>query len=353
VNALDAIGPGRTSPGLVHPAIAAPLRALGDAGVRWCLLRGAAELARLDGDVDLLVHPADLQAVRRVLVGDCGFVELRAWGRSPHRFFVAFVESEVAWVKLDVVTALHFGPRQQLRTHAAEALLSGAASDGVVALPAPGDAFWPVLLHAVLDHDTLRPERALEVACLAADAGDADGPLAALVDAACPAGWSAARVIDAAAGARFDELLALAPALGARWPGPPRPVRSARAALRSVLRRLDRARPRRPGPTVALVGGAPRARAELAAAMARVWPEPATTVADGAGYAWARARGRLVVVEAPGGGRPATRADVRVRLSPGCDLVALRRTALAAAWRRRAGQQSGRMTSKSRARSTG
>jgi hypothetical protein len=355
VSAPAVIDTSAAAPADVHPAIAAPLAALDDAGVRWCLLRGTGDLTRLSGDVDLLVHPDDLGVARRVLTGDGDFVELRAWGRRPHRFFVAHVAREAAWVKLDIVTALHFGPRQQLRTRAAEAVLESARRDGALVLPAPADAFWVALLHAVLDRGVLRPERAREVQELAGDARGADGPLAAIVDGICPDGWSAARVIGAAAEGRLGDVLALRAALSAGWPGPPRRIRDARRALRIALRRLDRARPRRPGPTVAIIGGGPRARSELAAAMAQAWPERATRVTGGTGLAWAaaRARGRLVVLDAPDGGRAASRADVRVRLTAGCDLLELRRSALGAAWQRRVAQQSGRMTSKSRSRSKG
>jgi hypothetical protein len=338
----------------VHPAVAGPLALLGAAGVRWCLLRGEHAAGRLGGDVDLLVHPRDLGKARRLLTGEAGFAELGAWGRRPHRFFVAYVEPEAAWAKLDVVTAVHFGPHQELRTRAAESVLAGVTRDGAVARPAPADAFWLALLHALLDRSTLRPERAREVTLLAAGATGTAGPLAAVAEAACPPGWSAARIVDAAASARIGDLLALAPELRERWPGTPRTVRAARMALRIALRRLDRWRPRHPGPTVALVGGAAGARADLAAAMAGTWPERSATVGGRGRVAWAaaRARGRLVVLETPAGSAVA-RADVRVRLSPGCDLVELRRAALGDAWRLRLAQHSGRMTSKSRSRSTG
>jgi hypothetical protein len=352
VTAVDAIGADRAAVA-VHPVVAAPLRAFCEAGVRWCLLRGASEAVRLGGDVDLLVDPRDLAVVRRLLCSDNGFAELRAWGRGPHRFFVAYVETEGAWAKLDVVTALRFGRWQQLPTGAAGAVLAAARDDGVVALPAPADAFWLALLHALLDRDRVRPERARELTRLARAAPGAGGPLAAVADAASPPGWSAARIVDAAARARLPELLALAPALRARWPGAPRAVRAARAGLRIALRRLDRARPRRPGPTVALVGGPPRARADLAAALTAAWPERSVALDGAMGPAWAaaRARGRLVVLQAPGGGAAASRADVRVCLGPGHDLLGARRSALGAAWR--VAQQRGRMTWNSRSRSTG
>ena len=41
----------------MHPKLAALFRALDDEGVVWCLLRGEADLAVPEGDVDLLVAP--------------------------------------------------------------------------------------------------------------------------------------------------------------------------------------------------------------------------------------------------------------------------------------------------------
>jgi hypothetical protein len=223
----------------VHPAIAAPLEALDEVRVRWCLLRGAEDLHHLDGDVDLLVHRLDLPTVRRLLAR-MGFAELRARGRRPHRFFCLYVAGQDAWLKLDIVTELAFGPRQELRSRSAEAVLARRVQDGVLAQPAPADAFWTLLLHALLDRGEVRPVHARELEALAVPARAYEAPLAALVNAACPAGWNAARVVETAAVGRFEELLALAPALRAGWPGAPRVAVASRVLLRGVLRRADR-----------------------------------------------------------------------------------------------------------------
>jgi hypothetical protein len=228
----------------VHPAIATPLAAFDEAGVRWCLLRGAGELHRVAGDVDLLVHRRDLGLVRSRLASMGGFRELRAWGRRPHHFFVAHVACEEAWLKLDIVSELAFGERQELRTGAAEAVLARRIRDGFLARPAPADAFWALLVHVLLDRGEVVPRRGHELVELAAGARMASSPLGTLVEAACPPGWDAQRVLACAAAARFDELLALAPALRARWPGAPRAATEARAHLRGALRRADRARRR-------------------------------------------------------------------------------------------------------------
>jgi hypothetical protein len=226
----------------VHPAIAAAVGAMDDAGVRWCLLRGAADLGSLEGDVDVLVDGHDLGRLRRALAD---FARLPAWGRRPHRFFTVNVVDEDRWLKLDVVTELCFGPYQELRTRTAAQLLARRRRDGVLQRLAPDDAFWALLLHTLLDGGDLEPARASEIVDLAGVAGGADGPLAAVVEAACPPGWSARRLAQAAAEGRFEELRELAPALRAGWPGAGRAASAARARLAVALRRIDRRRPAR------------------------------------------------------------------------------------------------------------
>jgi hypothetical protein len=212
----------------------ATLAALNASAVRWCLLR---DEYGPGGDVDLLVQRADLAALRALLAG-MGLTEVRAWGRWPHHFFVS------PQLKLDVVTELAFGPHATLRTDAAEAVLARR----VAGLPAPPDEFWALLLHVLLDRGTVRPSRARELQSLAASARDAESPLRPFVESACPPGWTAARVVDAAEGGRFEELLALASELRARWPGT-RPVAgAARAWLRGGLRLASRRLPPRPPP---------------------------------------------------------------------------------------------------------
>ena len=201
--------------------------------MRWCVLRGERELQQAGGDVDLLVHPADLPALR-TLLGRAGLEELRAWGRWPHRFFVA------PDLKLDVVTALAFGPDATLRTDAAEPMLARSAHGR----PAPADAFWALLLHALLDRGAVRPSHASELQGLASHARDAPSPLRPYVEAACPAGW----VADEAAAGRFEELLGLALELRAHWPGRSPVARAARARLRGGLRLASRRLPPRPRP---------------------------------------------------------------------------------------------------------
>jgi hypothetical protein len=187
--------------------------------------------------VDLLVHPADVGALR-ALLREGGFRELRAWGRWPHRFFVA------GQLKFDVVTELAFGPDAALRTHAGMAVLE--RREGL--RPAPSDAFWALLLHVMLDRGVIREARARELVALAPAARDETSPLRPLVDAASPPGWNASLIADAAAAGSFEELLGLAPELRARWPVSLPVAGAARTWLRGGLRLASRRLPPRPRP---------------------------------------------------------------------------------------------------------
>src|SRR3954469_2400058 len=151
----------------LHPAVEATLTELGTSAVRWCLLRHGPDPRRLDGDVDLLVHPRDLRVARELLTRRSGFAGVRAWGGWPHRFFVADVPGERNPLKLDVVSELAFGPLGELPTRAAIPVLPRRVRDGAVAWPAPADAFWALLMHVLLDGSNVSPVRARELAALA------------------------------------------------------------------------------------------------------------------------------------------------------------------------------------------
>jgi hypothetical protein len=225
----------------MHDAIAQALGVLDGAGIRWCLLRGAQELDLVDGDVDLLVSRSELGRLRHRLVASGGLSPLSSWGRRPHSFYVGPVAGEDdAVLKLDVVDELAFGPYGELPTGAADQVLAGRRRHGDLWLPAPADAFWSLLLHALMDKGRVREERALELVALAPAARDERSALRDVVDAACPGGWGSARVLDAVEHRAWDELLALAPLLRDRWPGTTRARRAGRVAARRLLRKASR-----------------------------------------------------------------------------------------------------------------
>ena len=176
--------PTRLAPGeqAIHPVVGRALEALERSNVHWCLLRGEADLSSPDGDVDLLVARGDLQRLRDALA-PLGYVPLRAWGRGSHRFFVAYDEASARRVKLDVVTQLAYGRYQELRTAAAAGCLARRRHIGGLAVLSPGDAFWALLLHCMLDREAFPGAHRGRLLELAGEA-DCDVELGSIADAA-------------------------------------------------------------------------------------------------------------------------------------------------------------------------
>jgi hypothetical protein len=190
----------------IHPAVSLALEALERSNVHWCLLRGESDLAAPEGDVDLLVARGDMPRLRDALAS-VGYLPLRAWGRGPHHFFVAYDEPSARRVKLDVVTQIAFGRYQELRTAAAAGCLARRRYVGGLALLSPGDAFWALLLHCMLDREAFSPAnrgRLLELA----DQADCDIELAKIADAAFAE--AAATVLELVRGEDWTALTAIA-----------------------------------------------------------------------------------------------------------------------------------------------
>ena len=188
--------PIRLAPGeqAIHPAVSRALEALERSNVHWCLLRGESDLASPECDVDLLVARGDMARLRDALA-PLGYAPLRAWGRGPHRFFVAYDDASARRVKLDVVTQLAYGRYQELRTAAAAGCLARRRYVGGLALLSPGDGFWALLLHCMLDREEFSAshrERLLELAREA----DSDTELGNSADAAFAEGGGAATVLE-------------------------------------------------------------------------------------------------------------------------------------------------------------
>jgi hypothetical protein len=186
----------RPAPGeqTIHPAVSLALEALQRSNVHWCLLRGESDLASLDGDVDLLVARGDMPRLRGALAR-LGYVPLRAWGRGPHRFFVAHDETSASRVKLDVVTQLAYGRYQELRTPAAAGCLARRRYVGALALLSPGDAFWALLLHCMLDREAFSAAHRGRLLELAREA-DCDSELGNIAEAALAECRGAATVLE-------------------------------------------------------------------------------------------------------------------------------------------------------------
>jgi thymidylate kinase len=193
----------------------AVFQALDRANLRWCLLRGEAGRNQASGDIDLLVSPADLHPLRRV-IGQLGFAPVPAWGHGSHSFFLGYDRAMDQWVKLDVVTEIAFGAGFALATGAEAACLERRHRKGHVSLLDDEDAFWALLLHRLLDKGSIPQDSATCLRELAMVARG-DGPLAAVVDAFSPPDCSAVRLLDLARDGDWEALIAFGPQLAASW----------------------------------------------------------------------------------------------------------------------------------------
>ena len=224
------------------------------AGVAWCLLRGETDLAASSGDVDLLVGSGSMADVPTALAA-AGLCPLPSWGRGSHRFFVGYDERADAWVKLDVVSELAFGPFQDLPTAEGPVCLARRRQVGATTALAADDAFWALLLHCLLDRGEVAPHHGVRLGELAGGAG-VDSPLARTAGAACPPGWDAARLLEVARRQDWPALEGLAGGMRRRWVAR-QPVRSRGRSLRNrVGRRMGKLQTllERRGMAVALLG---------------------------------------------------------------------------------------------------
>jgi O-antigen/teichoic acid export membrane protein/thymidylate kinase len=150
---------------------------LAEEGIVYCLLRGIEEL-RTGGtqdayEIDLLVSSDHMGRFRR-LVSSLGFAPLRSWGSSPHSFFVKRESNPRAWIKLDVVTDLRYGPLRALRAgHASDYLNRRRFDDGIYTL-SPADELVHLLLHGVLDKGALHARHRTRLQALTAALKPAD-----------------------------------------------------------------------------------------------------------------------------------------------------------------------------------
>jgi hypothetical protein len=234
--------PTRLAPGeqAIHPAVSRVLEALERANVQWCLLRGESDLASPDGDVDLLVARGDMPRLRDSLAA-LGYVPLRAWGRGPHRFFVAHDEASACRIKLDVVTQLAYGRYQELRTVAAAGCLARRHYVGALALLSPGDAFWTLLLHCMLDREEFSAAHRVRLLELAGEA-DCVCELGDIADAAF-AEWGAATVLKLVQEEDWSALTTIGKEARATWANGRRVEMRLRVLVNRALRRASRVLP--------------------------------------------------------------------------------------------------------------
>ena len=254
-----------------HPLLGAVFGALEERRVRWCVLRGADELAfdgaHPPGDVDLMVHPADLAAFRAATTR-LGFAEMPSWGYGSHTFHLAYDAASDTWIKLDVVTEFGFGAGFALLADVAPAVLARCRNVGGVRMPALEDAFWCLLLHKLLDKGRIPDDVHGELQYLAASAC-LDSPLAWAVDGVATPDIAAERIVALVRRGEWEALDALGPSLALAWERCDR----ARTLRRKISQRFWRQmgkllrRVRRQGLTVALLGPDGAGKSSAAAAV--------------------------------------------------------------------------------------
>ena len=250
--------------------------ALGQAGVRWCLLRGETDPSPGAHDLDLLVAPEDT-AVLAAAVRPLGFVAVPTPGRGSHQFFVSYVPSLDQWLILDVVTELSFGPDYSLRTQAASGCLARRVAVGPLVLPSDDDAFWALLLHRMLDRNSFRSRDQERLRQLVPEART-DGALARFAAAICPGDGDPAAIVAAVRRSEWGELSALGGQLLASWQRKHLARFAARRVMASVAWRLGSfvSGLALPGLRVALVAEEAGAASDPAAALARNFYLPVT-----------------------------------------------------------------------------
>jgi hypothetical protein len=285
---------------LMQPALRRAFESLAESGISWALLRGDSELGSNGQDVDILADPSDLSRLEKALA-PLGYARLRSHGRGTHSFFVAYDEADGSWVKLDVVTDLAFGRYQELRLQGAAGCLERRRQIGQLVVLAPGDAFWTLLLHCLLDAGKFTEAHRRSLLDLADQS--VTSPLVPVLERAVGGGWAHTLFALATAG-DWAALGDTAPSLRAAW------VRRRPLAVRTILLRNTALRGAARFPPLCCRGLVVRAQASdatLAAEVTDHWFLPHRRVGVGGSIAaqvrgaalarWQAARGRLVVLE--------------------------------------------------------
>ena len=250
----------------LHPVLEIVFRAFEEADIRWCLLRIPASWTAPEGDVDLLIDPVHMENVREILQA-LEFVPLPAGIRSFHTHFLRYHRPTDCWIWLDIVTALAFGPFSMLQTRAEAACLARRQRHEAGAVLAPEDAFWALLLHCLLDKGGIAPHHRIRLRELV-EAACTDGPLAQVVAASCPPGWTLERMVECVSLGDWATVEPLAPSLTTTWLRR-HSITVLQTLLQQGLWRADRLvkRFRRRGLSVALLGPDGAGKSTLAAAI--------------------------------------------------------------------------------------
>lgn len=265
-------------PPAIHPVAAQSFDALHDAGVRWCLLRGERRLASPPHDVDILVSQADLLRATEAL-GSVGFAAVPTWARGSHRFFVEYEADAGGWLQIDAVTELAYGPQYAIQTDASAGCLTRRERIGPLTVLSGDDAFWTLLLHCLLDKETIEIKHRAPLQALSPSA-DAHGVLARYVNEVTGNHGCAAKLLAFARSSDWAKLEAAGRSLAAAWSRRDR----ARVAFVRMRAHLGRRVARlvypvlRQGFSVALLGPDGAGKTTLATGLETAFPLPAKRV---------------------------------------------------------------------------
>lgn len=201
---------------LIEPRLRTVFDAFNAADLRWCLLRGEARLESPTGDVDLLVAEEDAWYLRALLT-ELGYVPLpHKKAHGTHTFYFMRDRATGAWLKLDVVRELAYGPGFKLKTNAQGGCLARRQRRGEIYVLSDDDAFWTVLLHCLVDKRRVTARRAAELRRHARHAVSG-GELGRFVEQLAPSDWSADRIISLARAEDWSALVALGEPVAEAW----------------------------------------------------------------------------------------------------------------------------------------
>lgn len=179
--------------GGLHPVLERLFSGLSAAGLRWTLLRVPSDPAAPTGDVDLLIHPDDAVGLRSAAL-NAGFAPLPGWESAPDLIFTRFDRASNRWLVLDVSTRVSFrSPAGWELSDVAPGVLARSRPDGAAVVPDPADAFWMLLLHCLLDKETVSARHQADLRRLAVDA--VRSPLGAALSAATGGGITSVSIV--------------------------------------------------------------------------------------------------------------------------------------------------------------
>lgn len=277
-----------------HGVLTTAFDCLDGAGIPWVLLRGAEDLGRPPGDVDLLVDSAALPRLDAALA-PAGLHRMGSRGHGSHRFYFSYQDDDGLWITLDVVTRIEFGAFQELGCPLAADVLARRRRVGPVWRPDPDDEAWLLLLHLLLDKGGIPADRR-ESARAAAARTRVHAPIGVFLDREFPGG-TAREVLAAGSGSADAEECARS--LARSWAGRNRAAAWWNRSRNRLLRRLEAPIQRGSrGLVVAVVGPDGAGKTTVIDAVRANYPLPSRSVHMGV---WREGRWNRPLARIPAG----------------------------------------------------